>query len=65
MHTPYDEPSPQSIKVDGKRFQWIRTVKGKVDANKIKRDWKRMGNLIRIIPSGVKGWYKVYGWSLK
>lgn len=60
MHIPYDEPSPHPIKVDGKKYRWIRTVQGKSEAEKIKKSWKKMGNLVRIIPADTRGYYKIY-----
>jgi len=66
-HYPYDEPSPSHhyLKFNGKKYHWIRTVKGKSAAENIKIQYKKTGSLIRIVPSGVRGWYKVYVWYLK
>jgi hypothetical protein len=50
---------------DGKKYHHIRTVEGKRNAEKIKDDWKKTGNLVRIVPSDVRGWYKIYAWYTK
>ena len=67
MGYPYDEPSSRfhTLKFGDKKYHWIRTVKGKTEATKIKNDWKKTGNLVRIVPSDIKGWYKIYAWYLK
>lgn len=67
MSYPYDEPSPafHYLKFNGKKFHWIRTVQGKSEAEKIKKGWKKTGSLIRIVPSDVRGYYKIYAWSPK
>jgi hypothetical protein len=48
-----------------KKYHWISTVKGKIQAEKIKTDWKKTGNLVRIIPSDVRGYYKIYAHYIK
>jgi len=64
---PYEEESPSHhyLKFDGKKYHWIRTVEGKRVAEKIKKDYKKTGSLIRIVPSDVRGWYKIYVFYLK
>jgi hypothetical protein len=53
------------LNFDGKKYYWVKTLHGKSEAEKIKKAYKKTGNLVRIVPSGIRGWYKIYVFLFK